>query len=123
MLELMAPSRMTCSGPQTTTAGSPRRRAYSSAVRLEAARAFERALELDADFPEAEDAREQLEAKGAKFVDKPFVAHDRIATAAGCLAGIELDRWLITKLIDAETAEKCINSGSAWGQGVEQVYR
>ena len=67
-------------------------------------------------------AREPLESKGAIFVDKPFVAHEKIATAAGCLAGIELDRWLLTQLIDAETADKCINSGAAWGQGIENVY-
>ncbi len=67
-------------------------------------------------------ARELLESKGAKFVEKPFVAHDKIATAAGCLAGVELDRWLLTKLIDAETADKCIDSGEAWGRGIERVY-
>jgi len=67
-------------------------------------------------------AKEQLESKGAIFVDKPLVTHDKIATAAGCLAGVELDRWLLTKLIDAETADKCINSGEAWGKGIEGVY-
>ncbi len=67
-------------------------------------------------------AKEQLESKGAIFVDKPLVTHEKIATAAGCLAGIELDRWLLTQLIDVETADKCINSGEAWGRGVETVY-
>lgn len=67
-------------------------------------------------------AREQLESKGAIFVPKALVAHDRIATAAGCLAGIELDRWLLTRLIDKETADKCIGSGLAWGEGIEKVY-
>jgi putative intracellular protease/amidase len=66
-------------------------------------------------------AKEHLEGKGAIFVDKPLVTHEKIATAAGCLAGIELDRWLLTKLIDAETANKCINSGEAWGKGIETV--
>lgn len=67
-------------------------------------------------------AREQLESKGAIFTEKPLVTHDKIATAAGCLAGVELDRWLLTKLIDAETADKCIDSGEAWGRGVERLY-
>jgi putative intracellular protease/amidase len=67
-------------------------------------------------------AREQLEGKGAIFTDKPLVTHEKIATAAGCLAGVELDRWLLTQLIDAETADKCINSGEAWGRGIESVY-
>ncbi len=67
-------------------------------------------------------AREPLEDKGAIFVDQPLVTHEKIATAAGCLAGVELDRWLLTKLIDKETADKCIDSGEAWGQGIESVY-
>lgn len=67
-------------------------------------------------------AREPLESKGAIFVDQPLVTHEKIATAAGCLAGAELDRWLLTRLIDAETADKCIDSGEAWGRGVERAY-
>ncbi len=66
-------------------------------------------------------AKEQLVSKGAIFVDKPLVTHEKIATAAGCLAGVELDRWLLTKLIDAETADKCIDSGEAWGRGIERL--
>ncbi len=66
-------------------------------------------------------AKEQLESKGAIFVDQPLVTHEKIATAAGCLAGVELDRWLLTKLIDKETADKCINSGEAWGRGIERL--
>lgn len=67
-------------------------------------------------------AREELESTGATFVDKPLVTHERMAMAAGCLAGVELDRWLLTKLIDAETADKCITSAAPWGQGIERVY-
>jgi putative intracellular protease/amidase len=66
-------------------------------------------------------ARELLEGKGAIFADKPLVTHEKIATAAGCLAGVELDRWLLTQLIDAETANKCIDSGEAWGRGIENL--
>lgn len=67
-------------------------------------------------------ARAQLESKGAIFVEQPLVTHERMAMAAGCLAGVELDRWLLTKLIDKETADKCIDSGLGWGQGIEHVY-
>ena len=67
-------------------------------------------------------AREALESKGAMFVEKPLVTHERMAMAAGCLAGVELDRWLLTQLIDKETADKCIDSGLGWGQGIERVY-
>lgn len=66
-------------------------------------------------------ARAHLESFGARFVPEPFVAHERIATAAGCLAGVALDRWLLTKLLDAATAERCIASGEAWGQGIETL--
>ncbi len=66
-------------------------------------------------------ARTHLENFGANFVARPFVAHDRIATA-GCLAGVALDRSLLAKLLDATTAERCIASGEAWGQGIEMVY-
>ncbi len=67
-------------------------------------------------------ARTHLEGKGAIFVEKPLVTHERMAMAAGCLAGVELDRWLLTQLIDKETADKCIDSGLGWGQGIERVY-
>ena len=67
-------------------------------------------------------AREELEGTGAIFVDKALVTHERMAMAAGCLAGVELDRWLLTKLIDRETADKCIDSGRGWGDGIEKVY-
>ena len=67
-------------------------------------------------------ARPQLESKGAIFVEQPLVTHERMAMAAGCLAGVELDRWLLTQLIDKETADKCIDSGLGWGQGIERVY-
>ncbi|MDA7946452.1 MAG: DJ-1/PfpI family protein [Hyphomicrobiaceae bacterium] len=67
-------------------------------------------------------AREALESKGGIFVEKPLVTHERMAMAAGCLAGVELDRWLLTQLIDKETADKCIESGLGWGQGIERVY-
>lgn len=63
-------------------------------------------------------ARGDLEGLGVTVVDEPFVAHDRIATAAGCLAGVELSRWMIAKLADPETAEACINSASPIGQGL-----
>lgn len=67
-------------------------------------------------------ARADLESFGAHFVAEPFIAHGRVATAAGCLAGVALDLWLLTKLLDAQTAERCIASGEAWGQGIESVY-
>lgn len=63
-------------------------------------------------------AKEELRALGAEPVNMDFVVHDRIATAAGCLAGVKLSRWLLENLIDAETAETCIASVSAIGDGL-----
>ena len=64
-------------------------------------------------------ARPALEELGVTVVAEPFVAHERVATAAGCLAGVELSRWLIAKLADPETAEACIGSASPIGSGLE----
>ena len=64
-------------------------------------------------------AAAQLEGYGARVVAEAFVAHERIATAASCLAGVELDRWLITKLAGDEVAEACIASASPIGKGLE----
>lgn len=66
-------------------------------------------------------AAAQLARYGATVVAEPFVAHERIATAAGCLAGVELDRWLLGKLIGPEIAAACIASASPIGQGLEMM--
>ena len=63
-------------------------------------------------------ARAHLEAFGVEVVPEPFVAHERVATAAGCLAGIDLDRWIITKLLDARIADACFDSVSPIGEGL-----
>ncbi|UHA72197.1 DJ-1/PfpI family protein [Paenibacillus sp. 481] len=42
--------------------------------------------------------REMLQAYGVTVVDRPFVIQDRIATAAGCLAAIDLSTWVIRSL-------------------------
>lgn len=57
---------------------------------------------------------------GAVPVEEAFVLHDEanIATAAGCLAGVDLSRWMLSRLINVETAEKCIASASAIGSGL-----
>ncbi|RVU38321.1 thiamine biosynthesis protein ThiJ [Hwanghaeella grinnelliae] len=57
---------------------------------------------------------------GAVPVEEPFVLHDadNIATAAGCLAGVDLSRWILDRLINAEAAERCVASASAIGGGL-----
>lgn len=66
-------------------------------------------------------AVDQLREFGAEPIEEPFVLHDdaNIATAAGCLAGTELSRWILTRLINARVAEKCITSASAIGNGLD----
>lgn len=59
-----------------------------------------------------------LESCGAIVVPEPFVAHKRIATAAGCLAGVELSRWILAKFVGDDLADVCINSASPIGQGL-----
>ena len=63
-------------------------------------------------------AKAHLETFGAEVVPEDFVAHDRIATAAGCLAGVRLDNWLVTKLAGADLAQACIGSASPIGRGL-----
>ena len=63
-------------------------------------------------------ARADLEGLGVTVVAEPFVAHERVATAAGCLAGVELSRWLIVNLVDEDTAQAGLNSASPIGAGL-----
>lgn len=64
--------------------------------------------------------RLELESFGISFVAEPLVAHDRVATAAGCLAGINLDRWVLAKFLPNEIVSQCISSASPWGFGLEE---
>lgn len=51
----------------------------------------------------------QLAAMGIEVVaDQPFVKQGRIATAAGCLAALDLSRWMIEELTSPEIAAKAI---------------
>lgn len=67
-------------------------------------------------------ARPHLEEFGALFVDRPLVAHEFIATAAGCLAGPKLDHWLLDGLLGSELAAVCVDSTEAWGRGLERLH-
>jgi transcriptional regulator GlxA family with amidase domain len=46
-------------------------------------------------------AREQLAAMGVRVVDEPFVRAGRVATAAACLAGVDLAGWVVEELLGA----------------------
>lgn len=56
------------------------------------------------------DLHERLIALGASVVDQPLVVEGNVATAAQCLAGVDLARWMITRLSDVATADRVIAS-------------
>ena len=58
-----------------------------------------------------------LEAEGVTVVEEPMVVHGNVATAAGCLAGQYLSRWVIESLIDAATADAVMASVRPVGEG------
>lgn len=60
-------------------------------------------------------AQTDLEELGVSFVAEPLVAHDRVATAAGCLAGVALDEWLLGKFLPNDRVTTCISSAMPWG--------
>jgi len=59
-----------------------------------------------------------LEELGVEVVEKPFVAHDKVATAGGCLAQQYLVGWVIEKLADAEWRDVVIRSIQPVGEGL-----
>ncbi len=67
-------------------------------------------------------AVEQLKSYGVEVVEKPLVVHGNIATAAGCLAAIQLVSWIIDRLLGQEIREEIIASIQPIGQGLECIY-
>lgn len=63
-------------------------------------------------------AWKELEAFGAKAVQAPFVAHGRVATAAGCLAAQDLAGWVIETLTDRRTRDLALRSVQPVGRGL-----
>jgi transcriptional regulator GlxA family with amidase domain len=60
----------------------------------------------------------QLAAYGVDVLDAPFVLADKkgtIASAAGCLAALDLVRWLLESLTTSEIAEKVLREVQANG--------
>jgi len=51
-----------------------------------------------------------------------LVAHDTVATAAGCLAAVDLIGWAIAKLYDEKTKREVIASVLPVGQGQACIY-
>jgi transcriptional regulator GlxA family with amidase domain len=66
---------------------------------------------------------EQLRGYGVDVIeDKHLVIHGNIATAAGCLAAVDLIGWAIEKLYDKKIREDVIASVLPIGQGQVCLY-
>lgn len=70
-------------------------------------------------YPTAYDA---LKSYGVEVVDKPLVAHGNIATAAGCLAAIDLVGWILDQTHGTEIKNDVIASVQPVGSGLECIY-
>jgi putative intracellular protease/amidase len=62
--------------------------------------------------------KETLESFGVEVVEKPFVAHGRIATAGGCLAQQYLAHWIIENLAGKGLADLVVKSIQPVGEGL-----
>lgn len=68
-------------------------------------------------------AFEALKEMGITVVeDHHLVAHGNVATAAGCLAAVDLMGWAIEKLYDEKTKQDVIASVLPVGQGQACIY-
>ena len=65
----------------------------------------------------------ELRAMGVEVIeDHHLVAHGNIATAAGCLAAVDLVGWCLDKLIGTEASADVIASVKPVGQGQVCIY-
>ena len=65
----------------------------------------------------------ELRAFGIDVIeDHHLVVHGNIATAAGCLAAVDLIGWAIEKLYDEKTKQSVIASVLPVGQGQTCIY-
>jgi transcriptional regulator GlxA family with amidase domain len=67
-------------------------------------------------------AIEELKAYGVQVEDKSLVVHGNIATAAGCLAAIDLVGFVVEKLVGPDVREDVIASVQPVGKGLECIY-
>lgn len=63
-------------------------------------------------------SKKVLESFGIEVVEKPFVAHGRIATAGGCLAQQYLVGWVIENLADESWKKLVLRSIQPVGEGL-----
>jgi transcriptional regulator GlxA family with amidase domain len=65
---------------------------------------------------------DELRSFGVEVVNKDLVVHGNIATAAGCLAALDLVGYVIEKLWDAEMREDVLASVQPVGKGLACIY-
>jgi transcriptional regulator GlxA family with amidase domain len=59
-----------------------------------------------------------LESFGVEVIEKPFIAHGKVATAGGCLAQQYLIGWVIENLADADWKNLVLKSIQPVGEGL-----
>jgi transcriptional regulator GlxA family with amidase domain len=67
-------------------------------------------------------AIDELTSYGVEVENKDLVVHGNIATAAGCLAAIDLVGYCIEKLLNEEARDAVIASVQPVGKGLECIY-
>src|SRR5689334_22006850 len=67
-------------------------------------------------------AIEKLRSFGVEFEEKDLVVHGNIATAAGCLAAIDLVGWIIEKKWGKEIRDEVLAPVLPVGKGLECIY-
>ena len=67
-------------------------------------------------------AIEELKSFGVTVEEKPLVIHGNIATAAGCLAAIDLVGWAIERTLNTLAKDEVLASVQPVGKGLECIY-
>ncbi|RAV99428.1 DJ-1/PfpI family protein [Pseudochryseolinea flava] len=67
-------------------------------------------------------AVEALKSFGVEVEEKPLVTHGNIATAAGCLAALDLISWVLEKTAGANIKDDVMASVQPVGKGLECIY-
>jgi transcriptional regulator GlxA family with amidase domain len=65
---------------------------------------------------------DELKSFGVTVEDKPLVTHGNIATAAGCLAALDLIGWALEKTVGTEIKDDVLASVQPVGKGLECIY-
>jgi len=63
-------------------------------------------------------SRQLLETMGVEVIEKPFIAHENIATAGGCLAQQYLVGWVIENLANKDWRDLVLRSIQPVGEGL-----